>query len=110
MKRKNLHIIFIILLNIFWFNANTQTRQELEEKRKKTLKEIEYTNQLIQKTKLEKKISLNQLLILNKKIKAREELIASISKDITYLEERIQILSKKLDSLEVDLKRVKTFL
>lgn len=107
MKRKNLHIIFIILLSIFWFNANTQTRQELEEKRKKTLKEIEYTNQLIQKTKLEKKISLNQLLILNKKIKAREELIASISKDIAYLEERILLLSKKLDSLEVDLKRLK---
>ena len=62
-----INIAYILLLtsNI---SLNAQTRSELEKKHKKTQEEIKYTNNLLKKTQRDKKISMNQLLILNKKI------------------------------------------
>ncbi|MCX7862210.1 MAG: peptidoglycan DD-metalloendopeptidase family protein [Bacteroidales bacterium] len=99
-------ISLLILLMIF-FSIKAQDRKELEAKRRQTLKEIEYTNSLLKKTRQEKKNSMNQLLILNKKIKAREELIQNIQQEIAILDKRMQQLYAKLDTLESDLKKLK---
>ncbi|NSW45905.1 MAG: peptidoglycan DD-metalloendopeptidase family protein [Bacteroidales bacterium] len=96
------------MISIFFsIQLQAQDRKELEIKRKKTQKEIEYTNSLIKKTRLEKKNSMNQLLVLNKKISAREELINNMQSEIQYLDSRINILNIKLDSLEKDLIQLK---
>jgi septal ring factor EnvC (AmiA/AmiB activator) len=109
-KYKPMKIIFHICFLLFMlssFHGFAQDRKALEAKRKKTLKDIEYTNSLIKKTRLEKKISMNQLLILNKKIQAREELINNISTEINYLDGRISNHLEQLDKLESDLKRLR---
>jgi len=100
-------LMAIFILTLFYFQLQAQDRKELERKRKKTQKEIEYTNSLIKKTRLEKKNSMNQLLILNKKISAREELINNMQSEIQYLDNRINILKIKLDSLEKNLIQLK---
>ncbi|MGQ9847119.1 MAG: murein hydrolase activator EnvC family protein [Bacteroidales bacterium] len=102
---KSLFLCIIATLCISYSYA--QSRKELEEKRKKNQKEIEYTNELIKKTRLEKKNSMNQLLVLNKKIRAREELLSTMQSEIQYLDNRIRILLVKFDSLENDLKKLK---
>lgn len=102
---------FLSLLVIILFNLSfgwAQDRKELENKRKQNQKEIEYTNSLIKKTRLEKKNSMNQLLVLNKKISVREELLNNMQTEIQYLDSRIHLLLVKLDSLESDLKKLKT--
>ncbi len=104
MKKIYILLGFLILIT---FQVFSQDRKVLEEKRKKTLKDIEYTNSLIKKTRMEKKISMNQLLILNKKIQAREELINNISSEITFLDGKISNYLAKIDILENDLKRLR---
>lgn len=100
-------ILFLVVVMLCISNVYTQNRKELENKRKQNQKEIEYTNALIKKTRLEKKNSMNQLLVLNKKISVREELLNNMQTEIQYLDNRIRILLAKLDSLENDLKKIK---
>ncbi len=108
MKDRNILAFFLFIVLISTFSiVQAQNRKQLEAQRKKTLKEIEYTNSLIKKTRLEKKNSMNQLLVLNKKIKAREELIVNMQGEIVYLDSRIGVLNIKLDSLESDLVKLK---
>ena len=59
--------------------AQKQTKKDLENKKKQLQAEIEKTNQLLNETKKNKKLSLNQLVMLNKKISVREELISTIN-------------------------------
>lgn len=100
------YLLFVI--SIFCtININGQERIKLENKRKQILKEIEYTNKLIKKTRLEKKNSMNQLLMLNKKISVRQELLNNIQDEIQYLNNKIRELLNKLDSLENNLKKIK---
>lgn len=100
-------ILFLVVVMLCISNVYAQNRKELENKRKQNQKEIEYTNALIKKTRLEKKNSMNQLLVLNKKISVREELLNNMQSEIQYLDNRIRILLAKLDSLENDLKKIK---
>lgn len=100
-------ILFLVIVMLCMSNGYAQNRKELENKRKQNQKEIEYTNALIKKTRLEKKNSMNQLLVLNKKISVREELLNNMQSEIQYLDNRIRILLAKLDSLENDLKKIK---
>lgn len=100
-------ILFLVIVMLCISNGYAQNRKELENKRKQNQKEIEYTNALIKKTRLEKKNSMNQLLVLNKKISVREELLNNMQSEIQYLDNRIRMLLAKLDSLENDLKKIK---
>ena len=75
-------LLFIFLSLLSSAFAQKQSKNELENKNNAIQKEIEYTNKLLSETKNNKKISLNQLVTLNKKISAREELIALIYNEI----------------------------
>lgn len=104
-----MHIKYILFWAILFslITTKAQDRKELEAKRKQTLKEIEYTNNLIKKTRQEKKNSMNQLLIVNKKIKAREELIKNIQQEIGIIDKKMTQLYAKLDTLENNLNKLK---
>ena len=69
--------------------SQKQSKNDLESKKNSLQKEIEFTNKLLNETKNNKKISLNQLVTLNKKISAREELITTINNEITLLSKQI---------------------
>ena len=84
-------ILFLVVVMLCISNVYAQNRKELENKRKQNQKEIEYTNALIKKTRLEKKNSMNQLLVLNKKISVREELLNNMQSEIQYLDTLSQI-------------------
>ena len=84
-----------------------QTKKDLENKKKQLQKEIEYTNELLTETKKNKKLSLNQLVTLNKKISAREELIATINMEIVVLNKQIKTNNESITGLQKDLAKLK---
>ncbi len=97
---------FFLLITFVGFGQR-QTKKDLENKKKQLQKEIEYTNELLAETKKNKKLSLNQLVTLNKKISVREELIATINTEIFVLNRQIKANNESINSLQKDLAKLK---
>jgi murein hydrolase activator len=104
------HLVFILvlcfLLPVFSY-AQKNDKKTLENKKKKLNEEILQINQHLNETKNTKKVSLNQLLILNKKITVREELIKAIGGEIGYIAAQINQNSNKINQLKKDLDQLK---
>jgi len=97
----------LALLNTIPCAAQKQTKKDLENKKKQLQNEIEYTNQLLAETKKNKKLSLNQLVTLNKKITVREELISTINGEIGVLNHQISQNNESIKGLQNDLAKLK---
>jgi hypothetical protein len=69
------NILLVIACMFFVFRSFSQTRSELEESKKKSYEKIEYVNKLIEKNKRTKQQNYNTLVLLNKKIDVRNEII-----------------------------------
>ncbi|MBI5217477.1 MAG: peptidoglycan DD-metalloendopeptidase family protein [Bacteroidia bacterium] len=100
--------ILILLFSVTGFNTlYGQSKKELEQKKKKNQKEIDYTNKLLKENKKSKNKSYNTLLILNRKISLRKELIAGISSEIKNLNIKIDKNNKEINSLAKELVQLK---
>ncbi len=99
-------LIILILVYIPKFLIG-QTRTDLEEKRTKTLEEIEYVDNMLKNTAREKSEGLNALKILGNKLTLRESVIAGMGDEIELLKERININEIGLDMMESDLIKLK---
>lgn len=97
-------VIILALFLLAFSPVYSQTRKELEQKHKKTQEEIKYTNDLLKKTQRDKKISMNQLMVLNKKISARQNLINTITEEIKLIDIKINENLKVIQKLESELK------
>jgi len=75
----------------------------LEQTKKKLEEEINLTNQLLEETKKTKNLSLNELTILQSKIRQRENLIATLRKQIENTENKLQRTEKELKKTENEL-------
>lgn len=110
--RQENRFIWGILFGCFLFTVvcvygQRQTKKDLENRKKQLQKEIEYTNELLSETKKNKKLSLNQLVTLNKKISVREELIATINSEINVLNKQIKANNESINNLQKDLAKLK---
>lgn len=85
----------------------SQSRIELEEKKKKSYEKIQYVNQLIEKTKKTKQQSYNTLVLLNKKIDVRNEIIEDYLKEIEMINNRMRDNQELVISLQDDLIKLK---
>jgi septal ring factor EnvC (AmiA/AmiB activator) len=107
--KKSILFSFCLIFFIF-FNFNTvegQSRSDLEKKREQTKKDIEQTNHLLAATQQDKSSSLSKLVLLNKRIQLRNEVISSLSDEIDRLQNRINNNEFVVNSLEEDLLRLK---
>lgn len=84
-----------------------QTRTQLEQDKKKIEQEIEYTNRLLEQTRQSKQSSLNEVVILNRKIGQRERLIGTINQEIGILERQIIQAQDSIGLLYRDLNSLK---
>jgi septal ring factor EnvC (AmiA/AmiB activator) len=110
LKRRDNYLPFILFCCLVILSSNfsfAQTKKDLENKKRQLQKEIENTNQLLSETKKNKKLSLNQLVMLNKKISAREELIATINGEINVLGRQIKENNESINGLQRDLTKLK---
>lgn len=85
-----------------------QNKKELENKKSKLKAEINTINELLHETKTSKKLSMNQVAMLNTKLKVREELIATISSEIRLINNQINSNQKEVTELNANLTKLKT--
>lgn len=89
------------------FHSFSQNRTDLERQRKKLDNKIRYTDQLLKRTQKSKEATQTELIILNKKISYREELISNITSTIRGLEGQIQENYNVIQDMEEDLAQLK---
>lgn len=100
-------VLFLSLVVTGCVYAQT-TREELQKKEQDLRKELQDLNRQLDETQRNKKASLSQLAIIKRKVRAREELVNGISKQIRQLDETIFTnerdiyrLGKELDTLKM---------
>ncbi|MFQ3578903.1 MAG: hypothetical protein SNJ71_02025, partial [Bacteroidales bacterium] len=98
--------ITILLLSIFVFPVFGQTKAELEKKKKKTEEEIAYTNKLLKETRDFQKSSYNNLLLINKNIASRREMIQNLNYEIELTDKRIRETEELIRMMSEDLTRL----
>jgi len=100
-------VVYTLLFLLFSNCLYSQTKAELEEKRKKTLEEISYVDNLLKTTEKEKKESINAVKIIGKKLNLRESVISNMGQEISLLSDRIALNTLAIDMMETDLKTLK---
>ena len=100
--------ILLLFLALLAFPAWSQTRQELEEKRKHLLQEIEQLSLELSATQQDKKSTLSRYLSLQNQIWAREQLILTLREEIDYATASIQRSTDVVDALQQDLERLRS--
>lgn len=100
------HLLFIILLMSSYFVV-AQTRTELEERRKKTLEEIEYVNSMLQETARQKAQGTGELKIISSRIGLRENVITGLKSEIDLLNTRIDLNRLSVSMMDADLVRLR---
>ncbi len=99
---KNL-ITFLIFILICFDVIIAQSRTELEERRKKTIEEINYVDKLLTVTAKEKSENIKSLSIINRKLNLRENVISGIKDEIQLLNYRVELNSLAVNIMEEDL-------
>ena len=94
------YYILFLLVSIGLSLASQNSRQQLEEKRKKLESEIKYTNKLIKETQNSKKNNLYELNLLNSKVNKRNELVATLKSEVYELDAEIERTEKSLVYLD----------
>ncbi len=100
--------LFLLLNNAAFTSISAQeSKTRLEQQKAKIEEEIQYTNKLLDETKKTKQVSLNQLVLINKQIDKREELIGAIANEIRNLEKQINQTSDTIKQLNQAITRLK---
>ncbi len=96
-------ITFSLFILICFDVIIAQSRTELEERRKKTIEEINYVDKLLTVTAKEKSENIKSLSIINKKLNLRENVISGIKDEIQLLNYRVELNSLAVNMMEEDL-------
>jgi len=98
-------LVYIICL-VFWVSAlYGQSKNELEEQKKSTLRELEMAKELLDKTKNQKEITIRKVAVLNKGINSRQFLISTIASEIDLIDAQISDLENEIRGLDADIKK-----
>ncbi len=92
---------FLIFLLISFSSANGQTIDDLNNRRKNIEDNISKLSSLIEETSKEKSLTVNNLKLIENRIKLKNDLIKQIETEINFLNDRIIFSQHQIDSLEV---------
>ncbi len=101
------YLLIILLFAATTSIAQTGSKKELELRKEKLQKEIDYTNNQLKIVSKNKNATKEQLEALQKKIKLREQLIGTINSEISSIGGQIEHTNKEIVSLEEKMKRLK---
>ena len=99
-------LVYILLLFVSPVFSQ-QSKKDLEKRKEKIQKEIDFTNKQLQIVTKNKSATKEQLEALQKKIKLREQLIGTINGEINALGGQIAHTSSEITSLEDKMGRLK---
>jgi septal ring factor EnvC (AmiA/AmiB activator) len=101
-------IIPLITLLIFSSVLNAQDRKAgLQQEKKHIEEEIAYTNKLLGQTQKNRRSTMDELVVLQQKIRQRERLINTIKAEVILLNQEIKETTDSIFSLQVELKKLK---
>ena len=99
MLRRSKHAVFFFLY-LLSFSAISQTKEDLKKQKSSIEKEINYTNELLNKTKANKTKSLSYLKALNKQINNKELLLQTLNIEISLLNKQIRKTEQLIIKIE----------
>jgi len=82
------------------FASFSQTKDELKKQKTELEKEISYTTELLNKTKINKTKSLNYLKVLESQIKSKEQLLITLHIEITLINKQIKKTERSIIDTE----------
>jgi len=99
MLRRSEHIVFFFLC-LLSFSAISQTKEDLKKQKSSIEKEINYTTELLNKTKVNKTKSLSYLKALDKQINNKEYLLQTLNIEISLLNKQIRKTEQLIIKIE----------
>ena len=105
-----LRIAFLLFIITFLIPAGIQgqnRKADLQKEKEQIEADIAYTNQLLSKTRTNRKSSMDALAILQQKIRQRERLINTIKAQLVITEQEIEYTGDSIFELSVELKKLK---
>jgi len=106
-KRIISQVLLLLGLSLWTQLLYTQSRKDLEDKRRKLIEEIDQTNTRLSATRKDKNAALQVFLTLQSQVKKREQLINTLQQEITFNEESIERTNEVLLALQDDVQRLK---
>ena len=89
-----------------WAQQPTQ-KEKLEQRKTQLQDEIEVANGILKKTQKDKELTLNQVRALDKKVRARQELIRTVQAQISNSDREIRRLKNEMARLDGEIKTLK---
>ena len=99
--------IFIFSINSFAQLPATSEQQELERQRQQLKREIEETQDLLNKNKKTTKENISSLALINKKLNLQENIIDNINRDINLLNNTIYKSQRDINKMQLLLDTLK---
>lgn len=109
MKNLNIILVFLLLAIVspsFAQKTKGKSKKQLQSEITSLQREISTANQLLKKTTKDKEMTLNEVNILDKKIKQRENLITAYNDQIAVLDEEINAGQSNIKALNSDLSKL----
>lgn len=106
MRHERLYIIFLGLY-LFGLNGYCQTREQLEQEKKKAKATIEETSKILKSVTKTQRYTTNQVRVLSRQINSREKLLGQYYVEIKELNERINDNEFVIESLSRDVEEIK---
>jgi septal ring factor EnvC (AmiA/AmiB activator) len=101
-------MIAIFLLGIATISMYAQSdKNKMQSRKAKLEKEIIEMNRELEQTKLNKSANLNQLVLINKKINKREELINEIEQEVGSIDSQVKNLNDTIYRITMNLSSLK---
>ena len=98
----------IFLYAVFAEPVQAQSKQNLEEQRKKALQEIDETNRFLNETQRSQRESLERLQLLNAQVQQFGRLINTIQAEIVFAERQIGETSTTVSRMSHEIEKMKT--
>jgi septal ring factor EnvC (AmiA/AmiB activator) len=102
------YFVFLIVFLSLFSGAHAQSRQSLEEQRKKTLKEIAEINVFLKETQQNQKESLEKITLLDNQITQYDQLISHIGKEIKYADRQINETTLQIKKMSREVEKLKS--
>lgn len=108
-KYNKIYLLFLLPMLFIATSGSlfAQNKKDLEAKKAALQKEISLTNKLLNETKKNKELTIDELLKLKSKINARVELISAINQEIKLVNKQISTNQNGITSLQKELEKLK---
>lgn len=100
-------LILIPLLLFRFLSFSQESKEKLQKSKKQLEEEIRYTSRLLEETHKTKQNSLNKVMLLNRQIEKRQQLITAISGEVDQIGQQMEVQGKHIATLSEEIKKMK---